>query len=178
MLRIEKFAAERACPEEGLKLVLPFELRQKSRQIARLANGKEIGLLLPRGTVLKHGDLLEADGGTIVQVVAAEERVLLVRAKTALDLMRAAYHLGNRHTRVELGAEQLKLEFDSVLREMLVGLGVEVEETKLSFEPEPGAYGGGHRHGHDETFEEDYAAVQKVFHEHHGHAHSHCKDSE
>jgi urease accessory protein len=110
--------------------------------------------------------------------VAAGERVLLVRAKTALALMRAAYHLGNRHTRVELGAEELKLEFDSVLREMLIGLGMEVEETKLSFEPESGAYGGGHRHGHDETFEEDYAAVQKVFHEHHGHAHTHFQDSE
>jgi urease accessory protein len=168
MLRIEKFAAHGVVSETALKLVLPFDLRQKSRQLARLDNGVEVGLFLPRGTVLRDGDFLEVEDGTLVRVVAAAEAVLIVRGKGTHDLIRAAYHLGNRHTRIEIGADTLKLGFDSVLRDMLSGLDLDVSEALIPFEPEPGAYGGGHRHGHDETFEDDYAAAQKVFLDHHG----------
>ena len=174
MIRIEKLANKHTAAETALNLVLPFDLRQKSRQLAHLDNGTEVGLFLPRGTMLKEGDVLETDDGTFVRVVAAIEHVLFIQGKTEHDLIRAAYHLGNRHTRVEVGMDYLKLGYDSVLRDMLLGLGLSVEEADLPFEPEPGAYGGGHRHGHDETFEEDYSAAQKVFHEHHGNeAHGH-----
>lgn len=158
------------------KLVLPFGERSKSRLRATLDNGDEAAIFLPRGTVLRGGDLLVTDGGLFVEVLAAAESVLQVRADDRHALMRAAYHLGNRHTPVEIGVDYLRLEFDPVLADMLTRLGVSVERADLPFEPEAGAYGGGHRHGHDATFAEDYAAAQAVFRERHGHEHGHDHD--
>ncbi|MGO4765064.1 urease accessory protein UreE [Cupriavidus sp. 2KB_3] len=155
------------------KLVLPFGERSKSRLRAVLDNGAEAALFLPRGTVLRGGDLLVAEDGTFVEVQAAPESVLQVTATDPLALMRAAYHLGNRHTPVEVGRDYLRLEFDAVLADMLARLGVQATRAELPFEPEAGAYGGGHKHGHDATFAEDYAAAQAVFHDHHGHSHEH-----
>ena len=155
------------------KLVLPFGDRSKSRLRAALDNGTEAALFLPRGTVLRGGDLLVAEDGTFVEVQAAPESVLQVTATDPPALMRAAYHLGNRHTPVEVGRDYLRLEYDPVLADMLTRLGVRIERAEQPFEPEAGAYGGGHKHGHDATFAEDYAAAQAVFHEHHGHGHSH-----
>lgn len=155
------------------KLVLPFGERSKSRLRAVLDNGAEAALFLPRGTVLRGGDLLVAEDGTFVEVQAAPESVLQVTATDPLALMRAAYHLGNRHTPVEVGRDYLRLEFDAVLADMLARLGVQATRAELPFEPEAGAYGGGHKHGHDATFAEDYAAAQAVFHDHHGHSHGH-----
>lgn len=149
-------------------LVLAYDARCKSRLAVTLDTGEEVALVLPRGTVLADGDLLVADDGALARVVAAPEAVLIVHASDALTLMRAAYHLGNRHTPVEVGADYLKLAADSVLEAMLKRLGASVEPAMLAFQPESGAYGGGHRHGHDATFEEDYALAQQVFHEHHG----------
>ncbi|MEM5328158.1 urease accessory protein UreE [Paraburkholderia sp. JHI2823] len=154
-------------------LTLPYDARCKSRFAATLDTGEEVGVVLPRGTVLRDGDLLVADDGGLVRVIAAAESVLRVRASDRLTLTRAAYHLGNRHTPVEVGAEELKLEADPVLEDMLKRLGAQVERVQLPFQPESGAYGGGHRHGHDETFADDYALAQRVYDEHHGHAHSH-----
>ncbi|WP_028226055.1 urease accessory protein UreE [Paraburkholderia ferrariae] len=154
-------------------LTLPYDARCKSRLAATLDTGEEVGVVLPRGTVLRDGDMLVADDGGLVRVIAAAESVLLVRAPDRLTLTRAAYHLGNRHTPVEVGADELKLEADPVLEDMLKRLGAQVERATLPFQPEAGAYGGGHRHGHDETFADDYALAQRVYDEHHGHAHSH-----
>lgn len=127
-------------------LVLPFELRQKSRLRTRLASGEEAALFLERGAVLRGGDRLLAADGRVIEIVAAPERLLVVRAKDRRELARAAYHLGNRHIPVEVGADTLKLEYDHVLEQMLRGLGVEATEESGPFEPEAGAYGGGHRH--------------------------------
>ncbi|MFM0043783.1 urease accessory protein UreE [Paraburkholderia sediminicola] len=154
-------------------LTLAFDERRKSRLAATLDNGEEVALLLPRGTVLRDGDVLVADDGGLVRVVAAPETVLVVRAKDALTLTRAAYHLGNRHTPVEVGTDYLKLEYDPVLADMLKRIGASVDQVSMPFQPESGAYGGGHKHGHDETFAEDYALAQQVFGEHHGGEHSH-----
>ncbi|QBQ98297.1 urease accessory protein UreE [Paraburkholderia pallida] len=154
-------------------LTLPYDARCKSRFAATLDSGEEVGVVLPRGTVLRDGDMLVADDGGLVRVIAAAQSVLLVRAPERLTLTRAAYHLGNRHTPVEVGIDELKLEADPVLEDMLRRLGAQVERATLPFQPEAGAYGGGHRHGHDETFAEDYALAQRVFDEHHGHAHDH-----
>lgn len=162
--------------KRAARLVLPFGDRSKSRLRATLDNGNEVALFLPRGTVLRGGDLLVAEDGTFVEVQAAAESVLQVTAADALSLMRAAYHLGNRHTPVEVGRDYLRLEYDPVLADMLVRLGVTIARAELPFEPEAGAYGGGHKHGHDATFAEDYAAAQAVFHEHHGHDHGHDHD--
>ena len=157
-------------------LTLPFDARGKSRLAATLDNGEEVALVMPRGTVLADGDMLVADDGGFVRVIAATQDVLVVRAPSVRLLTRAAYHLGNRHTPVEVGADYLKLEADPVLKDMLKRLGVLVAHESQPFQPETGAYGGGHKHGHDETFSEDYALAQKVFDEHHGHDHSHDHD--
>jgi urease accessory protein len=172
-VRIEKYA-DRAINEAELcslpKLVLPFDLRCKSRFRTTLTNGAEAALFLPRGSVLRDGDLLEAEDGTLIRVEAASENILLVTAGTPYALMRAAYHLGNRHTPVELGENFLKLEADPVLREMLVQLDVTVREETSPFQPEGGAYGGGHRHGHDESFAADHMIANQLFREHHSHS--------
>jgi len=129
------------------ELVLPFELRQKSRLRATVTGGEEIGLFLERGTVLRDGDCLRADDGRVVRVVAAAEDLLEVRCRDAVALARAAYHLGNRHTPAQIGAGWLRIAADDVLAAMLRGLGADVEAIHAAFEPEAGAYGAGH-HGH------------------------------
>ncbi|WP_321866259.1 urease accessory protein UreE [Paraburkholderia tropica] len=154
-------------------LTLAYDERCKSRLAARLDTGEDVGVVLPRGTVLRDGDMLVADDGGLVRVIAAAQSVLRVRAHDRLTLTRAAYHLGNRHTPVEVGVDELKLEADPVLEDMLKRLGAQVERAELPFQPESGAYGGGHRHGHDATFAEDYALAQRVYDEHHGHSHDH-----
>jgi urease accessory protein len=154
-------------------LTLAYGDRCRSRLAATLDNGEEAAVLLPRGTILSDGDVLVAQDGGLVRVIAAPEAVLLVTSPDRLTLTRAAYHLGNRHTPVEVGVESLKLEADAVLEDMLRRLGAHVEHATLPFQPESGAYGGGHKHGHDESFAEDYALAQQVYGEHHGHAHSH-----
>jgi len=124
------------------KLVLPFADRSKSRLRAVLDNGTDAALFLPRGTVLRGGDLLVAEDGSFIEVQAAAESVLEVRAQDPHALMRAAYHLGNRHTPVEIGHDYLRLEYDAVLADMLRRLGVQAGRAELPFEPEAGAYGG------------------------------------
>ena len=132
------------------RLILPFERRQKSRLRVHLESGEEAALILERGAVLRGGDLLLANDKRIVQVVAADELVLHVSAENPRQLARAAYHLGNRHVPLQVGEGWLRLEQDHVLKEMLLGLGMTVLEQSAAFEPEAGAYGGGHRHQHDE----------------------------
>jgi urease accessory protein len=127
-------------------LVLPFELRQKSRLRTQTTSGEEVGLFLATGHIMRDGELLEADDGRIVQIVAKPERLMEVRAATPRDLTRAAYHLGNRHVALEVGDGWLRLPDDYVLRQMLVQLGAEVTDLDAPFDPEPGAYGGGHHH--------------------------------
>lgn len=128
-------------------LTLPFELRQKSRLRARLDSGEEVGLFLPRGTVLRHGDRLRATSGLVIEVHAAPETVSTARADDPLLLARAAYHLGNRHVALQLGSGWLRYPHDHVLDGMVRELGLDVICERLPFEPEAGVYGGGH-HGH------------------------------
>ena len=104
-------------------------------------------LRLPRGTVLRDSDILQSEtGSSLVRVSAKPEPVLTVTAQTPLDLLRAAYHLGNRHVPVEITPIYLRLSPDPVLRTMLEQLGMEVQEAVLPFQPEIGAYGHTHAH--------------------------------
>ena len=144
MLVAERRYSGEASPTE--RLVLPFELRAKSRLRTRLASGEEVGLFLPPGTLLRGGVRLEGNDGRIVEVIAEEEPLLEARCADALLLARAAYHLGNRHVAVEVGDAWLRLQPDSVLADMLRGLGVELREIRAPFEPEAGAYSHGHQH--------------------------------
>jgi urease accessory protein len=129
-------------------LALPFESRCKSRLLAKLESGEEVGLFLPRGTVLRGGDRLLANDGRIVEIVSAAEKLLEARSDDPLLLARAAYHLGNRHVAVELRKGRLRLGADHVLAEMVRGLGLPVAEIVAPFEPESGAYGSHGSHSH------------------------------
>lgn len=155
-------------------LELDWDMRQKSRFAARDSTGRELAVVLARGSVLRGGDVLVAEDGSLIAVRAAPQSVLRVTAATPLGLLRAAYHLGNRHIPVEVTPDHLHLENDPVLHDMLLRLGARVALVDAPFEPEAGAYGGGHRHGHDESFAEDQALAQSVYALHeHGHSHGH-----
>lgn len=130
---------------------IDWDLRQKSRFETADEHGAPLAVILPRGTVLRGGDVLLADDGTLRRVIAAKQPVMVVTAcaehGSPFDLMRAAYHLGNRHVALELQPERLQFEPDHVLAEMLRAMHLIVTETEAAFEPEGGAYAaGGHRH--------------------------------
>ena len=128
------------------QLSLPFELRQKSRLRTKLKSGEEAGLFLEHGSVLRGGDCLRANDGRIVLVVAADEELMEAKCATPFELARAAYHLGNRHVPVQIGGGWLRFQADDVLAQMLRGLNAKVSKVTAPFEPEAGAYAGGHHH--------------------------------
>jgi urease accessory protein len=114
-----------------------------------------LGVFLPRGTVVRGGDVLVAEDGSMIRVLAAPQSVLRITPcaehGSTFDLVRAAYHLGNRHVQIELQPDHLKIEPDHVLADMLRAMHLTVEATQAAFEPEGGAYAsGGHGHGHGE----------------------------
>ncbi|PZV00973.1 MAG: urease accessory protein UreE [Leptolyngbya sp.] len=129
--------------------------RAKSRHRFTADDGTAIYLNLPRGTVLRGGDLLGWEEETVIRVVAKPEPVVVVKAQSSFDLMRAAYHLGNRHVSLELAPDHLKLEPDPVIETLLHQLGgLELTTVTLPFEPEAGAYRStthnhSPSHGHD-----------------------------
>jgi urease accessory protein len=158
-------------------LELDWDTRSKSRFSATDSTGREIGVVLPRGTALRGGDVLVAEDGTLLRIIAAAQPVLQVRFCAehgqAFDLLRAAYHLGNRHVPLELQPELLQFEPDPVLADMLRRQHLIVTEAQAAFEPEGGAYGegSGHGHHHHGHGHEDHA------HHDHGHAHEHTAAS-
>lgn len=134
--------------EAGLEVVLSFEDRQRSRHAATMNSGQPVGWIIERGVVLRDGALLQAEDGTLVRVVAAPEALSLATSDDPLLLLRAAYHLGNRHVPVQIEPGRLSYQRDHVLDDMLRGLGLPVSDITAPFQPESGAYGGGHRHEH------------------------------
>ncbi len=152
---------------------LDWDVRQKSRFGATDSQGRALAIFLPRGTVVRGGDVLVAEDGSLIRVIAAPQPVLHITAcpehGTPFDLTRAAYHLGNRHVPIELQPDHLKIEPDHVLADMLRAMHLTVIETSAAFEPEGGAYGqGGHSHGHGHAHSHDH-------HDHdHGHDHGHA----
>jgi len=148
---------------------LDWDIRQKSRFDATDSSGRSIGVFLPRGTVVRGGDVLVLEDGTLVRVIAAKQPVLHIshcpQHGTPFDLTRAAYHLGNRHVPIELQRDHLKIEPDHVLADMLRAMHLIVREDTLAFEPEGGAYSAqGHAHVH---------APHGDGHSHAGHDHPH-----
>lgn len=137
-------------------LTLPFELRKKSRLKAKLDDGTEVGLILSRGELLRGGDYLCAENKLIIKIVAAQESVSTITHKDNLMLMRASYHLGNRHVPLQINNAWVRYEHDHVLDEMVKGLGLNVSVETAPFEPEAGAYGGGHKHGDDDEHTDSY----------------------
>lgn len=152
------------------QLRLPFDSRQKSRLKTKLVSGEEVALMLPRGEILRGGDLVTASDGRVIEVVAEPEKLLHIESA---ELARVAYHLGNRHVPVQVGKDFLRIAADHVLGEMVQKLGARVKEIEAPFEPEAGAYAGGHQHDemghggkiHDHGHDHD--------HDHHDHDHDH-----
>jgi urease accessory protein len=143
---------------------LDWDIRQKSRFDATASDGQHLGVFLPRGSVVRGGDVLVTEAGALVRVIAAPQPVLRVTAcsdhghhhDAAFDLMRAAYHLGNRHVPIELKPDHLKIEPDHVLADLLRAMHLKVAEVNEPFEPEAGAYGqhgahNAHPHDHDHS---------------------------
>jgi urease accessory protein len=127
-----------SCELEAVDRVrLAFESRQRSRQRAKLDSGEEIGMVLPRGEILRGGDRVLASDGRVFEVVSAPEKLLHIEAPC---LARIAYHLGNRHVPVQLGDGFVRIAQDHVLEEMLRRLGARVAHIEAPFEPEAGAY--------------------------------------
>jgi len=163
---------------------LDWDVRQKSRFAATDSSGRELGIFLPRGTVVRGGDVLVAEDGSLIKVIAAPQAVLRITActehGTPFDLTRAAYHLGNRHVPIELQPDHLKIEPDHVLADMLRAMHLTVVEQQATFEPEGGAYsqgghshGHGHAHGHEAGHAHPHEHAHDHEHEHHVHGHDH-----
>ncbi len=168
--------------KRGSTVELDWDVRQKSRFDATDSLGRQLGVFLPRGTLVRGGDVLVVEDGSLVQVLAAPQAVLVITANTAFDLTRAAYHLGNRHVPIELQPDHLKIEPDHVLAEMLRALHLTVVEATVAFEPEGGAYAaGGHSHAPTHTAPKPISIpIAAAPHVHgpgcghdHGHGHSH-----
>jgi urease accessory protein len=150
-------------------VTLDWDVRQKSRFEATDSMERQVGVFLPRGTLVRGGDVLVAEDGSLIRVIAAPQPVLVIthctEHGTPFDLLRAAYHLGNRHVPIELKPNHLKIEPDHVLADMLRSMHLIVIEQFTTFEPEGGAYGapaGGHSHAGHSHDEHDHD---------HGHAH-------
>ena len=182
--------------KRAARVELDWDVRQKSRFDATDSSGRMLGVFLPRGTAVRGGDVLVAEDGSLIQVLAAPQPVLVVRHCSAhgspFDLLRAAYHLGNRHVPLELQPDHLKLEPDHVLADLLRSMHLIVSEEASAFEPESGAYAAStHSHGHDHAHGHEpahdpahgHAATEPAHvhgpdchhgHDHdHGHAHGH-----
>jgi urease accessory protein len=165
-----------ALVKRAANVELDWDVRQKSRFDATDSAGRALGVFLPRGSVVRGGDVLVAEDGSLILVRAALQPVLVVKHCSEhgapFDLLRAAYHLGNRHVQLELKPDHLKLEPDHVLADMLRQMHLIVSEAHAAFEPESGAYAAGgsaHAHaGHDHG----HAHAQEANHDHpHDHAH-------
>ena len=131
-------------------LSLPIKDRIKSRIKVALDDGREAGLFLPRGEILRYGDLLQSEEGLVVKICAAPETVSTVTSDCTHALARASYHLGNRHVPLQIERDYLRYQHDHVLDEMVIGLGLSVTVEEAPFEPEAGAYksAAGHHHHH------------------------------
>lgn len=134
--------------DEYLEVVVDFAARQKSRLRTQTTDGRELAWFIERGYVLREGDVLKCQDGTLVKVCCAIEQVSDVKHEQALLLMRAAYHLGNRHVPLQVEQGFVRYLRDHVLDEMVIGLGLSVTHDEAPFNPENGAYGGGHHHHH------------------------------
>ena len=181
-------------------VVLDWDTRQKSRFDTEDSQGRTLGVFLPRGTMVRGADVLVAEDGSLIKVISTPQPVMVIRPcaehGSPFDLVRAAYHLGNRHVQIELQPDRLHIEPDHVLGEMLRNMHLTVTEELAPFEPEGGAYAaGGHQghghggHGHDHEHDHGHghapqpaarpsvipiAAAKSHDHSHdHGHGHGH-----
>jgi len=158
---------------------LDWDVRQKSRFQVEDSSGRVLSVFLQRGHVVRGGDVLVANDGSLIRIEAAPQALLRITTcpqhGTPFDLIRAAYHLGNRHVPIELKPDHLQIEPDAVLADMLRSMHLIVNKVDEAFEPEGGAYGahhGGSGHSHDDGHDHAHAPATQHAHEH-GHEHTH-----
>jgi urease accessory protein len=186
VIRVSAYAdqTQRRPAEVVLEIVLPYDLRKKSRLHTHSRCGKEVGIFLERGNILKAGDELRAESGELIRIVAADEAVSTATCDDFMLLLKGAYHLGNRHVPLQIGALQtgalqtgplqigkqqkywLRYQPDYVLDDMLVQMGLSVAQEQAPFHPESGAYGSAAN-----ITPANFKIIQS--HSHHGHAHEH-----
>ena len=147
MIRITQILESKSLPTATLSL--PVNSRVKSRLKVTLDDGREAGLFLPRGKILRNGDLVASEDGIVVEIKAAPELVSTVTSDNPHALAVASYHLGNRHVPLQVEPTWLRYLHDHVLDDMIKGLGLSVKTETAPFEPEAGAYqssANGHHH--------------------------------
>ena len=162
-------------------LYLDFDTRQRSRFKAQTQQQQAVGIDLPRTETIKNGSVLANNQGELIQVMAAKQALIKVTADNSFDLMRGAYHLGNRHVPLMITPDALYFEPDHVLEAMLGQLGLHTQAVQAAFEPETGAYKGEHgEHAHGHAHSHPYSHGHS--HAHHSHAyayaHTHCAQSD
>ncbi len=132
------------------RVLIDFDRRHRRRIVLPTENGVEVLLDLPHAVRLRDGDGLELDDGQVVRVVARPEALLDIRAHGPAELARIAWHLGNRHLPVQLLGDRIRIRADHVIADMVHALGGHTHAIEAPFDPEGGAYAGGHAHRHDD----------------------------
>jgi urease accessory protein len=182
MLRANAIVRKPAVKADKVVDTVTLDHEGRNRRRVALTGDKGLAFLLDldKATVLNDGDALKLEDGRLVQVRAAPQRLLELRAENPLRLLKVAYHVGNRHAPAEVTAEAIYIEEDHVLAEMARGQGCTVTGVMRSFQPERGAYehdcGHDHHHGHghhDHHHGHDHGHGHDHDHDH-GHAHDHA----
>ena len=161
MLRLTAFATEplsAAQARTAARLRLSYQDRVRSRLAAVLPSGEAVAIMLPRGSILRDGSVLVGEAGERLIIEALREPLTRVTAPTPNTLLRAVYHLANRHVPAQLGADHALIQRDPVLERMLIRIGASIEHLEAPFDPEAGAYEG-HAHAHGPSHREEIDAV-------------------
>jgi urease accessory protein len=137
-------------------LTLDFDARHRRRIRLTSDQGEDILLDLAKTVAMADGDGLQTEDGRWFRVQAASELLVEVRHKDPNQLVRLAWHLGNRHLPTEIRSDALLIRPDHVIEEMLRGFGADLAKLKFAFQPEGGAYGG-HHHSHDEATHQQHS---------------------
>jgi urease accessory protein len=138
-------------------LTLDFDARHRRRIRLTTDQGQDILLDLPKTVAMADGDGLQLDDGTWLGITAARESLVEVRHEDRQQLMRLAWHLGNRHLPTEIREDALRIRPDHVIEEMLQGFGAALDKVQKAFQPEGGAYGASPNHGHHHHDHDDHA---------------------
>ena len=161
MQRVSKILSSRelGTVEAIDRVVLDADERHRRRIVLTTDGGARVLLDLPHAVQLKDGDGLVLENGSLVRVVGKPERLIEISAASETERLRLAWHLGNRHTDVQVIGTRLRIRRDHVLEDMLRGLGATLTVVEAPFEPEGGAYAEGHRHhGHHHHHEHEHGA--------------------
>ncbi len=132
------------------EVLIDFDRRHRRRIVLKTEAGQSLLLDLPQAARLRDGDGLQLDTGPTIRVRARPEPLAEIHAHSDAELIRIAWHLGNRHLPVQLLRDKIRIRRDHVIEAMVEQLGGHVDIIEAPFDPEAGAYAGGHSHSHDD----------------------------